>query len=102
MKKTILQMALFSLLTVLAAGVATADRIGVLLQDSDGSSGGYATTLKLSSGDWSVTGGVATVTVFGEPITVADTNDTTAYVGFLTTPFWTLIRSRPRIAGVSL
>jgi len=74
-------MALFSLLTVLAAGVATADRIGVLLQDSDGSSGGYATTLKLSSGDWSVTGGVATVTVFGDAITVADTNDTTAYVG---------------------
>lgn len=63
MKKTILQMALFSLLTVLAAGVATADRIGVLLQDSDGSSGGYAHSLKLPSGDWSVTGGVALVGV---------------------------------------
>jgi len=66
MKKTILQMALFSLLTVLAAGVATADRIGVLLQDSDGSSGGYATTLKLPSGDWSVTGGVATVPTYSD------------------------------------
>ena len=34
---------------------------GVLLQDSDGSSGGSAHTLKLSTGDWSVTGGVATL-----------------------------------------
>jgi len=93
---------LLSFPLLLQAGPFMSSGGGVALQDSDGSSGGYATTLKLSTGDWSVTGGVATVTVFGDAITVADTNDTTAYVGFLTTPFWTLIRSRPRIAGVSL
>jgi len=52
---------LLSFPLLLQAGPFMSSGGGVALQDSDGSSGGSAHTLKLSTGDWSVTGGVATL-----------------------------------------